>query len=390
MSGSYLSRGVDPEKADVHQALRGISKGLYTDTFCKLLPDLLAGDPAYATILHADTAGTKAALAYLYWRETGDTTVWRGIVQDALVMNFDDMACSGALGPFAVSATLGRNRRLVPGEVVVELIGAAEAFFEHMRTWGIEVQSAGGETADVGDLVRTLDVGYTVATRLKRSAVQHIQLTPGMVCVGIASFGQARYEPSYTSGIGSNGLTFARHELLHQYYRAQYPETYDPGLEEQVVYQGPYRVTDPSPVPNQTVGQLLLSPTRTYLPFLKALFGLGLPLGGIVHCTGGGQTKVVHFIPQRSVTVLKDNLPPPPPVFDLLGSTGASPRELYQVFNMGVRLEVYLQPEAAPGVIGCANQLGLEAWVTGRVAAYDGNARLHLTDPVRGEVYSYS
>lgn len=389
MTDLYADRGVSHGKEDVHRAIAKLDKGLYSDTFCKILPDLLADDPAWCNIVHADTAGTKASLAYLYWRETGDLSVWRGIVQDALVMNLDDMACAGATDRFVVSSTIGRNKRLIPADVLEALIGGTEELCENLRQLGVEIHLAGGETADVGDLVRTLDVGLTVATRFARDRVQHIDIRPGQVIVGVASFGRATYEQTYNSGIGSNGLTFARHEVLHPTYASKYPESFDPGLSPEVVYQGNLRLTDPTGVDGFDVGKLLLSPTRTYLPLLRQQFADKRPIHAILHDTGGGQTKVLHFA--QGVRIIKDNLPPPPPVFQLIQSQRNMPwKELYQVFNMGVRLEVYTTPEAADSIRRDANALGLEAWVIGRVEDSGGPASVCLTCPTTRATYTYS
>lgn len=388
MADKYAERGVAHGKEDVHHAIRRLDKGLYTDTFCKILPDILGGDPTWCNVLHADTAGTKASLAYLYWRETGDLSVWKGIVQDALVMNLDDMAAAGVHTGFVLSSTIGRNKNLVPGEVLTALIEGTVELCEWLTDLGLDIHHAGGETADVGDLVRTLDVGFTVAARLPRTRVQHINIQPGQAIVGIASDGQATYEASYNSGIGSNGLTFARHEVLAHSYAIAYPESFDPNLDSSVVYQGSHRLTDNSPVPGQTIGQLLLSPTRTYLPLVQLLTASGIRPDGIIHCTGGGQTKVLHFA--RQVRIVKDGLPHPPPVFQLIQAQHNTPlRELYQVFNMGIRLELYLSPNLVSQVLDHAQSLGLQAWEIGRVEQAE-QAEVVLTCPTTGETFTYT
>lgn len=388
-AGAYEARGVSAGKAEVHRAIAALDKGLYPDAFCKILPDV-AGDAAWCSILHADTAGTKAALAYLYWRETGDLSVWRGIAQDAIVMNLDDMACAGVRSGFVLSNTIGRNKRLVPGEVLSALIAGTAELIDELNALGLEVQLAGGETADVGDLVRTVDVGFTALSRLPRAQVQRIAIRPGAFIVGVASAGQAPWERTYNSGIGSNGLTYARHEMLTADYAVRYPESFDPGLDRTVVYTGSTRLTDPAPVAGLTVGQLLLSPTRTHLPLLHALEpSLWSRIQGVLHCTGGGQTKVLHFL--SAGRVVKDRLFDIPPVFALIQQQrGVDWRELYQVFNMGHRLECYVDDAAtAEAIVATAAQVGLQAQVVGRVEPAD-RAEVQLTHPSTGQVYAYT
>jgi phosphoribosylformylglycinamidine cyclo-ligase len=388
-SGAYDQRGVSAGKAEVHRAISKLDKGLYPNAFCKILPDL-AGEPDWCSIVHADTAGTKAALAYLYWRETGDLSVWRGIAQDAIVMNLDDMGCAGALDQFVVSNTIGRNKRLVPGEVLSALIEGTAEVLEELTSLGINITLAGGETADVGDLVRTVDVGFTAVARLKHNAVKTIDIKPGAVVVGILSDGQAPWERAPNSGIGSNGLTYARHEVLAASYGTQYPESYDPGLDPSVVYTGSARLTDATEVPGLDVGRLLLSPTRTHLPLLRALGPeLWKRIQGVIHTTGGGQTQVLHFL--SSGRVVKDKLPQPPAVFKLIQSQrDADWRELYTVFNMGIRLELYMDDAAtASEVAAIAASLGLRAQVTGTVEP-SPTAEVVLTNPKTGEQYTYS
>ncbi|MDQ3073677.1 MAG: phosphoribosylformylglycinamidine cyclo-ligase, partial [Bacteroidota bacterium] len=338
---SYEKRGVSATKSEVHAAISKLDKGLYPNAFCKILPDMLSGDPAYCTIMHADTAGTKPSLAYMYWKETGDLSVWKGIAQDALVMNLDDMACAGAVENIVISSTIGRNKHLVPGEVLKALIEGTVEILDWLTDLGINIQHAGGETADVGDIVRTLDVGFTAFARLRREEVLKINVRPGDVIVGLASYGQASYESEYNSGIGSNGLTFARHEALSHKYAGIYPETFDPNTDKKFIYSGKMSLTDTFEDALLNAGRLLLSPTRTYLPFLcEVLKEDKAHIRGIVHNTGGGQTKIKHFISR--VDVVKDNLHDLPPVFKMIqAQKNADWKEMYQVFNMGGRLELY-------------------------------------------------
>lgn len=373
-SSKYDQRGVSASKSDVHAAIRQLDKGLYPEAFCKILPDVAAGDPAYCNVLHADTAGTKAALAYLYWRETGDLSVWAGIVQDAIVMNLDDMACVGCTDHVVLSNTIGRNRNHIPGEVLQALIEGAADFAETMRPWGIRLHLAGGETADVGDLVRTVDVGFTAFSRMLRSEVVVNRIQPGHVVVGLASFGQAAYENYYNSGIGSNGLTAARHDTLAKEYAARYPESYDPAMPAELAYSGKHRLTEEVEVEGRrlTVGQLLLSPTRTYAPVLRTFLERCRDhVHGLIHCTGGGQTKVLKFL--RNARVIKDNLFDPPPVFRLIQASGQTDwAEMYRVFNMGHRMEVYTSEAGASELVRIAADFGIAAQVVGHVEAYEG------------------
>ena len=370
-SSKYERRGVSATKSEVHAAIKGLDQGLYPKAFCKILPDFAAGDPEYCNLMHADTAGTKPSLAYLYWKETGDLSVWEGIAQDALVMNLDDMACVGCVDDIIISSTIGRNKGLVPGEVIKTIIQYTQRFADEMAELGVHLKLAGGETADVGDIVRTIDVGYTAFGRMRRDEllVNHIQ--PGDVIVGFASYGQASYEHSYNGGMGSNGLTSARHDVFDHGYAAQYPESFDPALPDDVVYVGGKKLTDTIEVDGQpiTVGKLVLSPTRTYLPLIKQLFtNLRPHLHGMIHCTGGGQTKVVKFIDQ--VKVIKDNFLPIPPLFELIRQeSGTGWKEMYQVFNMGHRLEVYLPEAQAAEAIALGESFGIAAQVVGRVEA---------------------
>ena len=366
----YAQRGVSADKAEVHAAIAGMDEGLFPGAFCKILPDFATGDEDYCCLMHADTAGTKTSLAYLYWRETGDLAVWRGIAQDALVMNVDDMACVGLTTGIGVSSTIGRNKHLIPGEVLRELIRATAEFADRMRAHGIELHLAGGETADVGDVVRTVDVGVTAYGRMRRSEVIRFAPRVGDVAVGFASYGRASYESEYNSGIGSNGLTGARHDLLRHAYAKTYPESVDPNTDDAYVYQGPHAVTDLLDVPGHgeiAVGKLLLSPTRTYLPLLHRVVGeLGAQrIRGVVHNTGGGQSKASKFV--RGVRLVKDALLPVPPLFARIAEVNAmTPRELYQVYNMGTRLELYCAPRDAERVIAAARSFDIDAQVIGR------------------------
>ncbi|NLJ08323.1 MAG: phosphoribosylformylglycinamidine cyclo-ligase [Sphingobacteriales bacterium] len=382
----YEKRGVSADKKDVHEAIKHLDKGLYPQAFCKILPDFLYGDEQYALIMHADTAGTKTSLAYLYWKETGDENVWEGIVQDAIVMNIDDLACSGAASNFILSSTIGRNKNLISGEVISRVINAQAVFAEKLKKFGINIYLAGGETADVGDIVRTIDVGITVATRIKRNEVIEIRPQPGDVIVGFASFGQSIYEDGYNSGIGSNGLTFARHEVLNKYYAEKYPESYDPALSPEVIYSGKMFLTDNTGLSDINVGRLLLSPTRTYLPLLQEiLFSYRSELHGIVHCTGGGQTKILHFI--DNLKIVKNNLFEIPPVFRLIQQQNDTPlNEMFKVFNMGHRLEIYCHPDLADKLIAVSGQFGIEARIIGHVEESSGK---EVVIHYAGEEFTY-
>ncbi|MGB3618403.1 MAG: AIR synthase related protein [Catalinimonas sp.] len=384
MSDRYARRGVSATKEDVHAAIRYVDKGLFPRAFCKVVPDSLTGDPDYCVVMHADGAGTKSSLAYLYWRETGDLSVWRGVAQDALVMNLDDLLCVGAYDRILLSSTIGRNQRFVPGEVIRALIEGTEELLEQLRDLGVGIRSTGGETADLGDLVRTVVVDSTVTARLRRDEViSNHRIVAGDVIVGLASFGRAHYEDRYNGGMGSNGLTSARHDVLHRDYAARYPESFDPGLPPELVYSGSKRLTDPVPGTPLDVGQLVLSPTRTYAPVLRALFAEHRDrLHGLVHCSGGAQTKVLHFA-DTDRHVIKDNLFPVPPLFALIQvESGTDWREMYQVFNMGHRMEIYTDPDTAAAAVEIAASFGVEARLVGRVEARSaGDPRLTL----RGE-----
>lgn len=361
----YDKRGVSASKSDVHAAIKDLDKGLFPNAFCKILPDLTANNSEFVNIMHADTAGTKTSLAYLYWKETGDISVWEGIVQDSMVMNLDDMAAAGMTNDFILSSTIGRNKNLVDGSVVSTLIGAQKKLADKMAGFGINLHLAGGETADVGDIVRTADVGFTAFGRLPKEDVIDINIQDGDVVVGLASYGQSTYEEEYNSGIGSNGLTFARHETLVKAYADKYPETFDPSLDEDVVYTGKAFLTDSFEDAPLNVGKLLLSPTRTYVPVIKKLLeNLRGEINGIIHCTGGGLTKVLHF--SEDLTIYKGNPLKVPYVFRMIQEqTGASWKEMYQVFNMGQRLEVYLPKEKAEDVINIAKSFNIDAQVIG-------------------------
>ena len=375
MTDRYAQRGVSASKEDVHNAIAQLDKGLFPKAFCKIVPDTLAGDPDFCTIMHADGAGTKSSLAYLYWRETGDLSVWRGIAQDAVVMNTDDLICVGATGPMLLSSTIGRNKNLIPGDVIAEIINGTEEVLQMLRDHGIDIYSTGGETADVGDLVRTIIVDSTVIARMRRDQViSNDRIQPGDVIVGLASFGQATYETTYNGGMGSNGLTSARHDVLAHYLADKYPESFDPAVDKALIYSGSKQLTDVvSDVPDGvTVGQLILSPTRTYAPVAKVLLDeLRSQIHGMVHCSGGAQTKVLHFV--DNLHIIKDNLFPIPPLFRLIQQeSGTSWQEMYKVFNMGHRLEVYLPQSTAQRVIDVAHSFGIDAQIIGRVEAYSG------------------
>ncbi|MEM9929262.1 MAG: AIR synthase related protein [Bacteroidota bacterium] len=372
MSSKYEQRGVSATKSEVHEAIKGLDKGLFPKAFCKVLPDVAGGDPEWCNIMHADTAGTKTSLAYLYWKETGDLSVWEGIVQDSLVMNLDDMGCVGAVDNILISSTIGRNKNRIPGDVLATIIQGAQKFADRMADQGVGLHLTGGETADVGDIVRTIDVGFTTFARLRRDKLVVNDIKPGHVIVAIASYGQATYEDSYNGGMGSNGLTSARHDVFNHTYAEKYPESFDPEVPRSVVYTGSRSLTDEVAIGNgqtMTAGKLVLSPTRTYLPVLKVLLDALQPaIGGLIHCTGGAQTKVVKFI--DNVRVVKDNLMAVPPLFELIRQeSGTDWREMYQVFNMGHRLEVYLPEAHAAAVLDIAKSFNLDAQVIGFVEA---------------------
>ena len=370
MSDRYNQRGVSASKEDVHQAIQNLDKGLFPKAFCKIVPDLLTGDKDYCTVMHADGAGTKSSLAYLYWKETGDLSVWKGIAQDAIIMNVDDLLCVGATGPILLSSTIGRNKNLIPGEVISAIINGTEEVLEMLRKHGMEIYSTGGETADVGDLVRTIIVDSTVTARMKRSEViDNSNIKDGDVVVGFASYGKANYEDAYNGGMGSNGLTSARHDVFAKEYASKYPETFDKGVPIDLVYSGKYKVTDEVIDAPVNVGKLVLSPTRTYAPIIIELLSqFRNQIHGLVHCSGGAQTKVLHFI--DNFHVIKDNLFDVPPLFKLIHECSSTDwKEMYKVFNMGHRMEVYLPESIAQQVIAISQSFGVEAKVIGRVEA---------------------
>jgi phosphoribosylformylglycinamidine cyclo-ligase len=373
----YNQRGVSASKEDVHDAIRHLDKGLFPKAFCKVVPDLLGADPAYCTIMHADGAGTKSSLAYVYWRETGDLSVWKGIAQDAIIMNVDDLLCVGATGPVFLSSTIGRNKNRIPGEVIRAIISGTEEVLSMLRSHGLEIQSTGGETADVGDLVRTIIVDSTVTARMKRSdVIDNANIQAGDCIVGLASFGKATYEDAYNGGMGSNGLTSARHDVFLNAYAKKYPESFNPEVPEELIYSGKYSVTDSIPDVPLDLGKLVLSPTRTYAPIMvQVLKEMRSLIHGIVHCSGGAQTKVLHFI--ENLHVIKDNLFAPPPLFQLIYEQSATSwQEMYKVFNMGHRMEIYLPEKFAAPVIAIANNFGVEAKIVGRV---ESNTRKQVT-----------
>jgi phosphoribosylformylglycinamidine cyclo-ligase len=369
----YSRRGVSSQKEDVHSAISNVDKGLYPNAFCKIVPDLMGGDPDYCNIMHADGAGTKSSLAYVYWKETGDLSVWKGIAQDAIVMNLDDLLCVGAYDNILLSSTIGRNKKLIPGEVIAEIINGTEEFLEKLRGSGIGINSTGGETADVGDLVRTIIVDSTVTARMKRDdVILNSNIKPGDIIVGLASYGQATYEDAYNSGMGSNGLTSARHDVFSKNVAKKYPESFDTSLPDDVIYSGKLNLTDPVKGINIDAGKLVLSPTRTYAPVVKTILETMRPeIHGMVHCSGGGQTKILHFI--NNLHVVKDNLFQVPPLFRLIHEQSDTAwKEMYQVFNMGHRFEIYTREENAEAIINIARSFNLEAQVIGHCEASEG------------------
>lgn len=369
-SDRYTQRGVSASKEDVHKAISTVSKGLFPKAFCKITEDYLTGDPAYCSIMHADGAGTKSSLAYLYWKETGDLSVWKGIAQDAIVMNVDDLLCVGATGTMLLSSTIGRNKNLIPGEIISAIINGTEEVLQMLRDNGLGINSTGGETADVGDLVRTIIVDSTVVARMRRNEViDNVNIKAGDVIVGLSSYGQANYETDYNGGMGSNGLTSARHDVFNYSYAEEYPETFDNDLKKSLVYSGKLKLTDPVPGVSVNAGKLVLSPTRTYSPIVvQILKELRPVVHGMVHCSGGAQTKVLHFV--DNLLIIKDNLLPIPPLFKLIQAQSQTDwKEMYKVFNMGHRLEIYLEGKYANPVIEISKSFGVEAQVIGRVEA---------------------
>ncbi|MFY7991216.1 MAG: AIR synthase related protein [Fluviicola sp.] len=369
----YNLRGVSAGKEEVHNAIKNVDKGLFPKAFCKIVPDYLTGDPEYCIVMHADGAGTKSSLAYMYWKETGEVSVWKGIAQDALIMNIDDLLCVGATENILLSSTIGRNKNLVTGEVIAAIINGTEELLETLREQGIGIFSTGGETADVGDLVRTIIVDSTVVCRMKRSdVISNDTIQPGDVVVGLASFGQATYEDSYNGGMGSNGLTSARHDVFNKTLAAKYPESFDPAVPSELVYSGSCNLTDKVEGVPVDAGQLVLSPTRTYAPVIKAMLDKHrADIHGMVHCSGGAQTKVLHFV--DGVHVIKDNMFPIPPLFQLIQRESRTDwKEMYKVFNMGHRMEVYVPEHIAASLIEISKGFGIEAQVIGRVEAFEG------------------
>lgn len=364
----YNLRGVSASKEDVHNAIKNIDKGIFPHAFCKIIPDILGGDPDYCNIMHADGAGTKSSLAYAYWRETGDLSVWKGIAQDALIMNIDDLLCVGATDNILVSSTIGRNKLLIPGEVISAIINGTEELLADLRNLGVNAYATGGETADVGDLVRTIIVDSTVTCRMKRAdVIDNAHIAGGDVIVGMASYGKATYEKEYNGGMGSNGLTSARHDVFAKYLAEKYPESYDNAVPEDLVYSGKLHLTDAVEGVSLDAGKLVLSPTRTYAPVIKKVLDVMRPkVHGMVHCSGGAQTKIMHFVENKRV--VKNNLFPVPPLFKTIQEqSGTDWQEMYKVFNMGHRMEVYLAPEDAQQVIEIARSFGIEAQVVGYV-----------------------
>ncbi|MFC4872349.1 AIR synthase related protein [Negadavirga shengliensis] len=375
MNERYMQRGVSASKEDVHRAISSLDKGLFPKAFCKIVEDLLGNDPAYCNIMHADGAGTKSSLAYLYWKETGDLSVWKGIAQDAIIMNIDDLLCVGAINNILVSSTIGRNKNLIPGEVIAEIINGTEEVLEMLRENGVNAILTGGETADVGDLVRTIIVDSTVTCRMKRDEViSNDRIQAGDVIVGLASFGQAKYESAYNGGMGSNGLTSARHDIFNKLLKTKYPESFDPAVPEDLVYAGPYNLTDPAQGTPVDMGKLVLSPTRTYAPIMaEILHSQRQRLHGVVHCSGGAQTKVLHFV--DNLHIIKDNLFQTPPLFRFIQEeSGTDWKEMYKVFNMGHRMEIYLDEKYAQDIIDISASFGVEAKVIGKVQKDDGKS----------------
>ena len=374
-----MLRGVSAAKEDVHNAIKNIDKGIFPQAFCKIIPDILGGDDEYCNIMHADGAGTKSSLAYAYWRETGDLSVWRGIAQDAIVMNTDDLLCVGAVDNILVSSTIGRNKMLIPGEVISAIINGTDDLLAELRRMGIGIYATGGETADVGDLVRTIIVDSTVTCRMKRShVINNANIRPGDVIVGLSSCGTATYEQRYNGGMGSNGLTSARHDVFAKYLAEKYPETYDHAVPQELVYSGTKHLTDAIEALGVDAGQLVLSPTRTYAPVIRQVLDeLRYDIHGMVHCTGGAQTKVLHFVGDNC-RVIKDHLFPVPPLFRLIQKESNTDwREMYKVFNMGHRMELYVHPDIAPRIIDISRSFNIDAQIVGRVE--EGSKSLIIT-----------
>lgn len=384
----YANRGVSSQKEDVHKAIKDLDKGLFPNAFCKVVPDTLSGSSDHCLIMHADGAGTKSSLAYMYWKETGDLSVWKGIAQDALIMNVDDLLCVGALNPILVSSTIGRNKRLIPGEVIEAIISGTSELIEELQSWGVDMILTGGETADLGDLVRTVIVDSTVTTRMRRDEViDNSNISAGDVIVGLASFGQAKYESQYNGGMGSNGLTSARHDVFTNALANQYPESFDPEMPLDLVYTGALELTQKVEGTDLDAGKLVLSPTRTYAPIMnKMIPAFREHIHGLVHCSGGAQTKILHFLKDQHV--VKDNLFDIPPLFKMIHEqSGTEWREMYQVFNMGHRMEVYCNPAVADEIISLSQEFGVDAQIVGRVE--EGTSKkLTINSPMGEFVYS--
>lgn len=382
----YNLRGVSASKEDVHNAIKNIDKGIFPKAFCKIIPDILGGDPEYCNIMHADGAGTKSSLAYMYWKETSDLGVWRGIAQDALIMNIDDLLCVGATDNILVSSTIGRNKLLVPGEVISAIINGTEELLAELRDLGVNAYSTGGETADVGDLVRTIIVDSTVTCRMKRKdVISNGNIRPGDVIVGLSSYGQASYEKSYNGGMGSNGLTSARHDVFGKYLATKYPESYDNAVPDELVYSGTLKLTDKIAELGIDAGKLVLSPTRTYAPVIKKLLDeMRSQIHGMVHCSGGAQTKIMHFV--EKMKVVKNNLFPVPPLFNIIQEqSGTDWHEMYKVFNMGHRMEIYVDSSNAQKVIEISHSFGIDAQIVGYTEASDRNELIIESDKGRFE-----
>ncbi len=387
MDNRYNMRGVSASKEDVHSAIEKIDKGLYPNAFCKIIPDILGGDPEYCNIMHADGAGTKSSLAYLYWRETGDLNVWKGIAQDAIIMNTDDLLCVGATKNILLSSTIGRNKNLIPGEVISAIINGTEEILEELRNLGLSIYSTGGETADVGDLVRTIIVDSTVTARMKRSEViDNSNIQPGDVIVGLSSSGQANYETEYNSGMGSNGLTSARHDVFHNYLASKYPESFDPMIPEDLVFSGSYKITDEIEETGISAGKLVLSPTRTYAPIIiKLLDEFRSKIHGLIHCSGGAHTKILNFV--ENLHVVKDNFFPVPPLFRIIQEqSGTTWYEMYKVYNMGHRFEIYVPPIYTNDIIAISKEFGVDAKIIGHC---DRSANKKLTIHSEFGVFRY-
>ena len=368
----YMARGVSASKEDVHNAIKNIDKGLFPKAFCKVIPDILGGDPEWCNIMHADGAGTKSALAYMYWKETGDLSVWKGIAQDALIMNIDDLLCVGAVDNILLSSTIGRNKNKIPGEVIAAIINGTDELCRELQEMGVGVYPTGGETADVGDVVRTIIVDSTVTCRMKRSdVISADNIQAGDVIVGLASFGQATYEKEYNGGMGSNGLTSARHDVFAKYLATKYPESFDPEVPSELVYSGTKKLTDTIAEVGLDAGKLVLSPTRTYAPVIKKILDTHRPeIHGMIHCSGGAQTKVLHFV--DGVHIIKDNMFPVPPLFKLIQEESKTEwAEMYKVFNMGHRMEIYAKPKLAESIIAISKSFNIEARIVGRVEAHE-------------------